>query len=1071
MNIIKMSVKRPVTTTMILLIVVVFGVLSFLNINLDMLPNMNIPVAIVQTSYSGVGSEEIENLITEPLEGALGTITGVDTLQSISSYGSSIIILTFEDTVDIDFAALDMREAVEMVSSYLPEGASDPMVLKIDITQMSSIMIGAKSETKSLVELQTIVDDKILNRLERQDGVANVTTSGGKEKEVMIELDEQKMLGYGISEQTVIGLLAAENYTIPVGNVQQGDKNLPIKVVGELDNLVDIENIIIPTSNGTVFLADIAEIEFNYKEQDSKGIIDGNDAILINISKQSTANAVDVSKNLVKEIENINNEMEDVELIMLIDSADYIEMSLNNVTSSALIGGVLAVIILLIFLNDIRAALIVGVAMPVSIISTFLLMNFAGFTLNMMSLGGLALGIGMLVDNSIVVIESIYRKLENGYSKTNAAILGAKEVAAPVISSTLTTVAVFLPLTFAGGLAAEIFNELSFTISFSLGSSLVIALTFVPMASSLFLQTTEEKELKKGKVNPLIQGFQNFFVKLESGYKNVLEKALTYKKTVVLIVVIFIVATAGLAAATLGFVMIPEMDEGLVTISVSLPEGTELKETEEKLNELVERYIDLPEVDNMTIMIGGGDSASMLSGSSSTNSGTIYMFLTDVTERDRKASEIATYVNRDSKSIPGADISASGSSMSMGSFGGSTVDIQVYGDELDTIAEVVTDLSLIVSKQEGVGAVSTSIASASPQAEVYVDKQKATAYGINSTAISSTIQTAIQGSVATTYRAEGTEFDVRVSQGKDNFNYLTDLENISIATAMGTNIPLSDIAEIKVVDIPVSINRMNQQRYETISIGTGDLDTGSVKTYFEEQMQSYIMPEGYYWAYTGTAEEMAEIFTSLGYALVAAILIVYMVMAAQFESYKYPFIVMFSLPIAMTGGLFGLVVINEDFSMTSFMGLIMLAGIVINNAIVLIDYTNTLIKEDGFTPKDALLQAGPIRLRPILMSTLTTVLGLVPMLLSKASGSEMMKGLSTIVIFGLTLSTLVTLILIPVIYLTVNERDERRLEKRYRRRATKLGISYEEYVEMVNNTKNDRVIKDSPLEENTKEFD
>ncbi len=1071
MNIIKTAVKRPVTTTMVLLIVVVYGIMSYMNLNLDMLPNINVPVAIVSTTYSGAGSEEIENLITKPLEASLGTITGVEDIQSISSYGSSIIILMFEDNIDMDFAALDMRERVEMVKGYLPEDASDPMVLKIDITQMSSILIGAKSDTKSILELQTIVEDKVINRLERQAGVASASASGGKEQEVRVQFDEQKMIGYGINEQTVLGLLAAENYTIPVGNIKQGNVNLPISVKGELSNLVDIENVVIPTQYGNIFLADIASVEFVYKDQEAISIIDGKPSLMISVDKQSTANSVEVSDALLAEIEKINSEMSDVELVMLVDPADYIRISLGNVSSSAVIGAVLAIIILLIFLNDIRASLVVGVAMPVSIIATFLLMNVSGLTLNMMSLGGLALGVGMLVDNSIVVIESIYRKLEEGYSKANAAVTGAKEVAVPVIASTLTTVAVFLPITFAGGLTADIFNELSFTITFSLASSLIVALTFVPMASSLFLETIEEKAMRNSRGSSIINAFQSGFTKLEAYYFNILGKALEYKKTIFAIVIGFVIVTGLAAYLTVPATMIPEMDEGLVTITVELPKGTILEDTSAKIDEFMLLVQDMPEIENTAIMLGNSGSLTMGGSSSGSNSGTVYLFLTDVKERDKTASELANEISKIGKSLVGAKVNASASSASMGGFGGSTTDIQIYGDDLDTLKNIVTDFEKAAEAIPNVGAVTTSLQTASPQAQIIIDKQKATALGVNATAISSSVKTAIQGSVATTYRANGTEYDIRVSQGVDNFNFITDLENISIVSAYGTNIPLSEIAEISVIDTPLAINRMNQERYETVSIALGNTDIATIKAAMQEYGDNYIMPEGYYWSYTGTSEQMVEMFTSLALALIAAILIVYMIMAAQFESYKYPFIVMFSIPIAMTGGVFGLVVTGEMFSITSFMGLIMLAGIVINNAIVLIDYTNILIREEGYGIKEALIKAGPVRLRPILMSALTTILGLVPMLISNSAGAEMMRGLAAVVVFGLAFSTVITLVFVPTVYLMVTEASEKSKEKRYRKRAAKHNVTYEEYVEMINNTKIDRISSGESLDKDTDEFD
>ncbi len=1035
MNIIKTFVKRPVTTTMVILIFVAFGILSFTNLQIDMMPKMDIPVAIVSTSYSGAGAEEIENLVTKPLESALGTVPGIDTISSQSSNGSSTIILSFEDGTNLDQAAIDMREKVDLVKGMLPEDASEPMVLKIDVNQLAGAsIIGIKATNGNLTELQNLVDTKIKGRLERQPGVASVSAYGGTETEVEIILNQEALRGYGISESTIIQLLYAENMNTPTGSVKQGNQELAIRVKGQFESLDDIRNIPLTTSTGSlIFLSDVAEVNEVTAERSSYAYIDGEPAMTLTVQKQSNANTVSVSTALNKEIESIKRDFPDLQIAMVYDPADYINASIDNVTSSALVGGILAVIILFIFLKDIRTTLIVAVAMPISIIITFALMYFSGMTINIMSLGGLTLGVGMLVDNSIVVIESIYRKLEEGQPRFDAAINGAQEVAMSVIASTLTTIVVFIPITFAGGLSAQIFNELSFTISFSLISSLFASLTFVPMASALFLITEEEK-LQVGVVYRLLTKFNHGFDKLATGYKKLLIKALKHRKTVALIVIGFFVLT-GLSLTTINATFMPESDEGMLMVSVELPTGTVTEDVFEKAIEVGKIINTVPEVESSTLQVSSSSesSAMMSSGGAS-----FWVNLTPKLERDRSAKEIETDLNKQFKAISGCKVTATASQNSMGSYGGAGVTIEIKGEDLETLEQISNDFTAIFEGIDGVTKVTSSISESAPQANIIIDKQKASGYGIQTASVASIVNTQINGSKAGTLKVSGDELDIVVSGPTDEYEYIDDIRNILIPTAFGTNIPLYEIADVTITYPPNTINRENQERYVTLTASTDTPATSEITKEFNKQMETYIMPADYYWSYAGSQEQMNETFGSLILALVFAILLVYMVMAAEFESLLYPFIVLFSIPIAVTGGLFGLAITGQPLSITSFLGMIMLAGLVINSAIIIIDYTNHFVRDEGMTPQDALLISGPVRLRPIVMSVSTTVLGLMPMALSRAEGTEMMNGLAVFVIFGLLFSTLVTLLFIPTVYLSLVTRQTRNKEKREIKRLAKI---------------------------------
>lgn len=1023
MGLSKFAVKRPVTTAMLVLIAVAVGILSVFNISLDMMPNMNIPIAIVSTSYQGAGPEEIENLITVPLEGALGTVPGAKEITSVSSYGSSIVIVQFEDNTDINIAALDMRERVDMIKDYLPDAASAPTVLKIDINSMSSISIGITSETGDLVDLKRLVEEKIVKRIERQDGVASVSITGGREKEISVVLNEERLRGYGISESTVAQMLMAENRNTPTGDVMQGDKRLTLRVSGEFDSVTDIGDIPFATGRGgIVYLRDFAEISEVLKEPTSVSYINEIPSVVLTIQKQSTANMVNVSDAVLAELTKIQNEMQDIRAVIILDPASYIRQALSTVASSAVVGGILAVVILFIFLRNVRTTLIVAASMPVSIISTFALMYYAKISLNMMSLGGLMLGVGMLVDNSIVVLESIYRKIEEGEDRIHASIEGAREVAMSVTASTLTTVAVFLPISFAGGLTAQIFNQLSLTICFSLASSLAVSLTFVPMASSLILK----KEIvtgvhKRSNIFTRILDFVgNLIIKLESGYKRLLTYCLGHKIITCAVVAVFVISTF-YSVNFIGQEFMPETDEGSISISISMPKATILEQTQKTAFEAVDLISgQYPEISDISISVGGGG-LRLVGGGSSTDSASITVNLVDKTERSRSASEIASDISGRLSGIAGAEISVEAVGQSMGSFASGGIDINIKGDDYDTLTAIANDIKDIVDSVPGTRDAETSIQATSPQATIVINRAKASLYGISAYSVSSIINTAVSGSVATTLKENGNEFDIRIRQDQDNFDYITDIQNILIPAPTGINVPLYEIAEIEISNMPASISRDNQQRYVSVSATLDGRDSSSVMNDIREKLADYYIPDDYYWEEAGTLVQMTETFSDLGLALIMAVALVYMIMAAQFESLVYPFIVMFSVPIALTGGIFGLFVLGENLSITGYLGFIMLSGIVVNNAIVLIDYTNLLIRERGMDLHEALRMAGPVRMRPILMTTLTTVLALVPMLVTNESGSELMRALSVVVIFGLSLSTIVTLLFVPVVYVIIND--------------------------------------------------
>ncbi len=1039
----KTAVRRPVTILMCVLAAVAFGIISIGSLKLDLYPNMNIPVVLVMTSYDGVGSEEIEKLITEPIESAVGTVSGLDELSSTTSNGSSMVMIQFDSDTDIDTAASDVREYIDLVKGRLPDDANEPMILKIDPNSMTSLSISVSSDKMNINDLKSLVENELSDRFERQGNVSSVSVMGGQEKEYRVILQEDKIRGYGISETTVTNMLAAENSNTPMGSIEQGDKNLTIRVKGEFKDMEEVKNIPFTLGNGSiVYLRDFADIEEVYKEASSESYTNGKPSIQLAIRKTSTGNTVDMSEGILKELAKMEREYPDIDFLVINDPADQINSSISNVVTSALQGAVFAVIVLYLFLRNFKSTLVVGLAMPISIITTIALMYFTGMTLNLMSLGGLTLGIGMLVDNAIVVLESIYKKLEEGVDRKTAASEGAREVGTAIFASTLTTVAVFLPIPVFGGMAGELFTDLSLTITYSLTSSLIVALTFVPMCASVILrpENATANVHKRRNIFTAALDFVGYILSaLEAGYKFILDKALKRKKITVLIMVGFVILT-GSCFSSVGMDFMPSSDAGMVSISIDMPTGSKLEPTSEitwKIINIIDecRETEFPEIKNVSFSTGGGSGMSSLTGGSE-DTASISIELVDKENRERTSADVARAMKPKFKDIAGADIEVTESGGAAGRFSGGGVTLNILGDETERLQEIADGFVELMETIPGLTEVKTSLEEAAPQTTINIDRNKASAYGITSSAVAGIVRTAVYGSVATTYKIDGDEYDIRVMHDNDKINYIKDVESILIPTSGGATVPLSELATITSVDTPTTITRDNQQRYVSVTANLDGIDLGTANTQIKAKLDSeFIMPDGYSYEFGGNSEEMGEAFGALGNALLLAILLVYMIMAAQFEAFSYPLMIMGAMPIAMTGGIFGLFIAGESLSMTGFLGLIMLAGVVVNNAIVLVDYANLLIRERDLEYTEAMKVAGPARLRPILMSTLTTVLGMLPMMLSTKEGAEMMTGLATVMVYGLTLSTLITLIFIPTIYVGYNNIKVRRRKRKEKRRA------------------------------------
>lgn len=1026
----KLCIRKPVTTIMITLMVFIAGIVSYFNLDQALMPDVDLPIAVVATTYVGASPEEIENLISKPLEEGLGSISNVDTITSVSSANISMVVLQFVDGTDIDMAAVDMRDKLDQIKSGLPDDAGDPMVIKMDINAIP-IMIGVKAENLDLTALNELLEDNVVNRLERIEGVASVDLSGGITREVRITVDPTKLAGYGLTTSTLSNILKAENMNLPSGDLSQGNTTVSVRTIGEFTSIQQINNLPITTGTGAVIhLSDVARVEEVEADRDSFMYVNGEKGILISVDKQSTANLVKVSDSLKKEITKLQEDYPELDINLLTDTAEYIQMSLSNITQTALLAAVIAFFVLLLFLKNAVTAGIIAVSIPTSIMATFAMMYVTGINMNMISMGGVAIGIGMLVDNSVVVLDSIYQYYERGYSAVEAAEIGAKEVSMAITASTLTTVAVFVPLALSGGTTGAMMQNLSFTIVYALVASVIVALTFVPMACGLLLKKeTKSINWKNTKFLKFLDHWDAAIDTLSRKYEKILKWALRHrKKTVITVIAVFILSLFTVPIAGMDFMA--TMDQGTANITIELPNGTDLDTTEETTLEVLYRLQDIPEADLVYANVGSG----MMS--TGTNSSSITINLVDKEDRDRSTDEVCEEIKEMLADIPGAEITVASSNSAMGSMASADVTMNIYGYDSPTLVEVEKELVAMLSEVPGLSEVEGSTGDTVPEAKVTIDRGKASQYGITTASVAGALNTAISGSTATQYKVDGTEIDVVIRYDTDEVNYLTDLKNLTVTSAYGTQVPLSDIATVTMDESATTIMRENQKNYITINANAEGMSGSEAQKLVQNAMADFELPDGCHYEFGGMMEMMNESFSSLTTAMIVAVLLVYMIMASQFESLRYPFIVMFSMPLAITGAILGLLITGNTITMPAMMGFVMLIGMVVNNGIVLVDYTNQLM-DRGMNCYDALTTAGPRRLRPILMTTLTTVLGMLPMALATSEGSEMMQALAVAVIFGLSLSTVVTLIFIPVLYMWMNERKRKANARKAAKRIAK----------------------------------
>ncbi|REJ08874.1 efflux RND transporter permease subunit [Halobacillus trueperi] len=1004
MKLVNLSVKRPVGVIMIVAAILGLGFVSLRSLTIDLYPEIDLPIAVVSTSYEGAAPQEVEKLVSRPVESSVSSIEGLEVLQSQSQAGASLVLMQFNTGVNLDSTLLQVRENVDQVTGLLPEGASDPSVLRFDPQQLPIMTVGLSGDTPD--ELQKVAENRLVPFLERQEGVASVSIEGGQTKEVQVLVDRAQMATYGLDSQTLIQALNAANQSASAGTIEKGQKDLQIRIDGEFTSVEDVRNTRIQSPSGAqVTLDQIAEVNDTLTNSNTISKVNGSSSVVLSILKKTDANTVETADNVREAMDELEADLpEGVGTSIVLDTSEFIKISINSVVLNIILGGIFSVLILLLFLKSVRATLVIGLSIPIAIISTFTLMYFTGETLNVLTMGGLALGIGMMVDSSIVILENIVSYRQRGYSMVEAAKQGASELAPAVVASATTTLVVFLPIIFVEGIASELFTPLALTIMFALIASLAVSVTLIPMLSSKLLTKSLKEEGRR-------YWFNRFLEKVNDGYRSILRWVLKFRKTTIAITFALIAGSVALIPL-IGTEFIPPSDQGQVEVRVNMPEGTSLEETEaltEEIDTEIENYSEI--IDVSYLSIGGGSMGSIGNGSSDFASYTIQ--LVEPSQREKTTQTVMEEMSESLSNIPGAEIEVSELDAGLGT--GAPLQVQINGGEYEVLDELAGQVAYLMNEIDGVQNATSSTDEGRPEMQIEVDQDKAAQYGLTEQQVISQVQIGFNGQVATRYRNGTDEIDVRFILPEDERQTIADLEGMSVQTPNGSLIPLATIAELNQVQGPVSLLRQNQQPQVNVEAEISNIDLGTATEEVRAELERLNFPDGYSYTIGGQAQDMQEAFGDLSLALIFSIFLVYAVMAIQFENFLFPFIIMFSLPATIIGISGGLFVTGLPFSLPAFVGIIMLAGIVVNNAIVLVDYIN-ILRRKSYDRYEAILEAGPNRLRPILMTTLTTVLGMVPLAIGIGRGAEAQQPLAVTIIFGLTVSSFFTLVLIPVVY-------------------------------------------------------
>ncbi|MDQ7095609.1 efflux RND transporter permease subunit [Desulfosporosinus sp. PR] len=1050
MGVTELSIKRPATIIIIVVLLLGLGIIGYTNMGVDMLPSMNIPVITVSVSYPGAGSEEIKKEIVVPVENAISGISGIDTLTSTARQGMGMTIITFDMNTDINSALMDVEKAVDRAERQLPSDADKPIIQKID-PNASSVMTLAVSGSASYDQIYNIAYN-IQQELGNLPNIGQVSLLGANAKQLQVKLDKSAVEYYGINLKTLMALIGSENVNTPAGDIVQGSSDLTVDMIGEFQNLDDVKNIMVPTSNsGTVRLGDIADVTFDYPANDTSIKLNGQNAIAISIQKQSDANVVQTVDGVKKELTKIMKTLpKGVKLTIANDSTTAIKASVDSIKENIIEGVITTALVLFLFLRNWRSSLIVLIAIPTSLVSTFFAMYVCHFTLNMMSLLALSLCTGILVDDSIVVLENILRHMSMGKSPMQAALEGRREIGMAAVAITLCDVVVFTPVAFVSGTSGQLFREFGLTVAFAALFSLFISFTVTPMLSSRLLRAgvnidsykpsaliklkewfvriiTQSKLFKKVKE---IGGSLHPFERATKQYQTALLWSLSNRKKIIGILLLGVVIS--IALLPLGFIkteFIPQTDNNQLSVNLLLNPGSSLEQTESKAV-VVEKYLrTLPEVTSIFTTDGGNDksSASFIVG------------LVDKSKRKKGQAQVADEIRRWSKNLTGVSLTVSQASAGSGGFGfgggggrggSGSIQINLEGTNTDVLKSLSYKIEDLANSVPGVVDVSNSERQNENEIRVNVDRLACNQYGVSPSDVATILRTSIAGSTVGEFTdTDGTEHDMVVSFKDDQIKTPDDIGSIKIMNAAGAQIPLSQVASIVLADSQKTISRQDRLDVVKITANLQNVDLGTASKQIQDKLSTISLPYGYSIKYGGNQQNMSDTFSSLGKAMAGSIVLVYMILVVLYESFLTPLIRMLSLPCAIFGAFVMLAVTGNTLNLTTMIGLIMLDGLASKNGTLLIDYTNTLMKR-GEPLKEALIEAGTTRLRPIIMTSLTMIVGMLPVVFTNGQGSEMKFGMALVIIGGMIASTIFTPIILPVVYTIMDDMKNHSLKKR-----------------------------------------
>lgn len=1006
MNLTKLAMRRPVSTALIVLALVVFGLTSVLSFRLELTPDMEMPMLLVYTIYPGADPESVEELVTKPIESAGAEQSGVTTYTSQSAENMSMVMFQYEYGTDLDEAYMDLQTALNTAKAGMPEDVNDPLIIEMAMDQMETMDVSVMAVGDS--DVLSYVNDTMVPELETLSGVAQVQVSGGKENYIKVELNSQAMKQYGVTMSGISQTIGAMDFTVPVGSVSQGTQDIAISSAADISGVVQIQNIPITTARGQVIpLSELAIVTESQVEDSGVSRTNGQEDITVAITKKKSYGTVDVTRSVERLLDRLQASNDTVKIDVIYNASEAIISSLSSVGETLVLGVILSMLVLFLFFGDLRASLIVGSSMPISLFATMIGMNMLGFTFNVVTMGALVIAIGMMVDSSIVVLESCFRLKDQTGEYYDSALKGTGYVTTSIIASTITTVVVYLPLSTMKGLSGQLFAQLGMTIIMAMLTSLIVAMTIIPLLFGKF-RPQEKKDLP---INKLLR-------KINGGYEKILHKLLNKKKTVMLIAVLLLVGAFLLVSNTNSELM-PSMDEGAFSITVNFRSGTKPETVEEQTRFLEEMVAADEDIDEYSYYV-----------SSSTAS--VRAYLKD--DADISTNQAVEKYSEALKDVTGMDISIQSSGASITSMMGGGIEIDLQGRDLDDLKEASREVEAMLQKIPGVLQVSSNLADASTQVEVVVDPLKSMAVGLPPVQVAGEMRNTLSGVEAATLTRNGEEYKVRLEYPKGEYENMNDLMNLTLATPMGTQVPLAEVAEVQYRDAPITLTRVDGMYQVAVTANTTEAERFTAQDAADKAMDQMVLPRGVTESENMMNEMMMEEFQAIIEAIFTAVFLIFLVMAMQFESPRFSAMVMMSIPFALIGSFGLLFITGSTLSMVSLMGVLMLVGIVVNNGILYVDTVNKLREEMPLN--DALVQSGQMRLRPILMTTLTTILSMVPMSLGIGDGSVMMQGMALVIIGGLVASTILILILLPTFYLIIDKQSRR--EQRDARRARRL---------------------------------